>query len=188
MAKSPKKPTTDEAEPVPAKAADFVVTDETTDEPATTAEINVLQEWPAFPGVAEYQSHKIVRALRIDDVETTEQAIALGFYDPEYGTRFWLLSHDLMPRYKPVAGDYVVIYADGYTSISPRQAFEDGYTPMPTDDKIAARQASIDETLNAAIHGILAYARNLPPAKPIEVGDLDAMRATARIHLQNFLS
>ena len=39
-----------------------------------------------------------------------------------------------------------------------------------------------------ALHGILAYARNLPPAKPIEVGDLDAMRATARIHLQNFLS
>ncbi|HMN81685.1 MAG TPA: hypothetical protein PKA20_17430 [Burkholderiaceae bacterium] len=99
MAKSPKKPTSDDADPVPAKAADFVVTDETT---------------------------------------------------------------------------------DGSDSPSP--------APLPTEEEIAARQASIDEALNAAIHGILAYARNLPPAKPIEVGDVDAMRATARTHLHNFLS
>lgn len=99
MANSPKKPTNDDADPAPAKAADFVVTDET---------------------------------------------------------------------------------LDGSGAPSP--------APLPTEEEIAARQAAIDEALNAAIHGVIAYARNLPPAKPIEVGDVDAMRATARIHLQNFLS
>lgn len=34
-------------------------------------------------------------------------------------------------RYTPVPGDMLVIYADGYSSISPRKAFEDGYTLAP---------------------------------------------------------
>ncbi|MCC6800409.1 MAG: hypothetical protein IT325_09840 [Anaerolineae bacterium] len=96
MAKSPKKPTSDDADLAPAKAADFVVTDETTDEP-------------------------------------------------------------------------------------------DGLNPAPTEDEIAAHQAAMNDALNAAIHGVIAYARGLPPAKPLEVGDLDAMRAAARTHLHPFL-
>lgn len=31
-------------------------------------------------------------------------------------------------KHKPEAGSYYVIYEDGYTSISPAKAFEDGYT------------------------------------------------------------
>lgn len=30
-------------------------------------------------------------------------------------------------RYRPVPGDFLVFYPDGYISISPRQAFLDGY-------------------------------------------------------------
>ena len=31
-------------------------------------------------------------------------------------------------RYTPVIGDYYVVYADGYAAISPKAAFEEGYT------------------------------------------------------------
>ena len=35
---------------------------------------------------------------------------------------------DLCARYKPEVGDYYVVYQDGYASLSPAKAFEDGYT------------------------------------------------------------
>ena len=37
------------------------------------------------------------------------------------------------PRFKPEVGGYFVRYADGYTSYSPRQAFEEGYTEVETE-------------------------------------------------------
>lgn len=33
-----------------------------------------------------------------------------------------------MRKHKPQAGGYYVLYKDGYTSFSPADAFEDGYT------------------------------------------------------------
>jgi hypothetical protein len=39
----------------------------------------------------------------------------------------------MFARYAPVPGDYYVIYADGYASISPRNAFEDGYRSVEPD-------------------------------------------------------
>lgn len=38
------------------------------------------------------------------------------------------VDHSFMEIHKPVAGGYFVQYADGYTSFSPAQAFEEGYT------------------------------------------------------------
>lgn len=79
---------------------------------------------------------------------------------------------------------------------TPKKPTSDDADPVPakaadfvvTDETSDERQASIDEALNAAIYGVIAYARGLPPGKPIEVGDVDAMRSAARTHLQNFLS
>lgn len=31
-------------------------------------------------------------------------------------------------KFNPHVGDYLIVYADGYRSISPAKAFEDGYT------------------------------------------------------------
>lgn len=56
-----------------------------------------------------------------------------------------------------------------------------------TADAAAERREQVDQALNAAIHGIIGYARNMPPAKPIEIGDIDAMRSIARSHLQHLL-
>jgi hypothetical protein len=65
-----------------------------------------------------YQSHKKVRALEIVKIFTSENgAVTLSFPD-DYPDR------DVN---RPQPGDFYIRYADGYESISPRQAFPDGY-------------------------------------------------------------
>ena len=38
------------------------------------------------------------------------------------------VSAEYLAKHKPVIGGYFVVYADGYESFSPAQAFEEGYT------------------------------------------------------------
>ena len=69
----------------------------------------------------KYQSHKKVWALQIADVTGT----TLSFVEKGYAP----ISVDpkMFIRYTPTAGDYYVVYDDGYASISPKKAFEEGY-------------------------------------------------------------
>lgn len=69
-----------------------------------------------------YQSHKQVRALKLQSVSGT----LITFVDERYPP----ISVDagMYARYTPTAGDYYVVYPDGYTSFSPCKAFEEGYT------------------------------------------------------------
>lgn len=87
-----------------------------------------MTDWP------EYRSHKIVRAAKIVSITRTpddELIIWTGDYPHE---RFEPTRADM----KQVAevGAYAVIYApdekypDGYRSVSPRKAFEEGYIPL----------------------------------------------------------
>ena len=69
-----------------------------------------------------YQSHKTVWALKIADVN----GFNLSFADEGYAPID--VDPKLFMRYTPVKGDYYVVYDDGYKSISPAKAFEDGYT------------------------------------------------------------
>lgn len=68
-----------------------------------------------------YKCHKEVHALRIRSIRGN----VLSFWED------WFAPLDVDPamfaRYVPVPGDYYVVYEDGYRSISPRKAFEDGY-------------------------------------------------------------
>ena len=82
-----------------------------------------------------YQSHKIVRALRIYDLKPRESqpgAINDGALllvpDDEGYTPFWI-SPEYVARHAPIVGGYFVVYEDGYQSFSPASAFESGYTP-----------------------------------------------------------
>lgn len=77
-----------------------------------------------------YKSHKVVAAC----------AIARVLIDMETGKRSYELTdgdtveHPQTTTYAAEVGDYVVRYADGYESLSPKAAFEDGYAeygPMP---------------------------------------------------------
>ena len=81
-----------------------------------------------------YRSHKIVRAARIDRTTTFPpphegqmQGALLylkgpGIEDSVTVSRAWLEKHEPQP------GGYYVVYADGYASWSPAEAFEQGYT------------------------------------------------------------
>jgi hypothetical protein len=75
-----------------------------------------------------YKSHKSVRALEIADVTGWQ----LTFKDEGHPPR--VVQPTLFARYTPIAGDFLVQYEDGYLSISPRQAFVDGYTAEAQHD------------------------------------------------------
>jgi hypothetical protein len=81
----------------------------------------------------KYVSHKTVHALEIDsvvlvggggDLYTGERLVS--FADAGYVPA--KLPADMFARYQPVKGDFLVIYADGFKSFSPRKAFLEGYT------------------------------------------------------------
>lgn len=71
-----------------------------------------------------YQSHKKVWALKIAGVSGT----TLSFADDGYAPIS--VEPTMFTRYTPVPGDYYVVYDDGYASISPRKAFEEGYSRL----------------------------------------------------------
>jgi hypothetical protein len=81
--------------------------------------------------IPQYRCHKEVRALQIDRVVWPDggpQAI-IHFID----NRFAPVPAEprMFVRYKPLHGDYWVLYSDGYKSISPKAEFEAGYTRIP---------------------------------------------------------
>lgn len=77
----------------------------------------------------KWKSHKIVQAAPIATV--TDNLLTLRVSDVE-GQQFENVPVliGLFLRYRPVEGDYYVVYDDGYVSISPKKAFEDGYSPL----------------------------------------------------------
>lgn len=78
------------------------------------------------PKMPRYLCHKRVSALQIRTVAFSGGWMTLYFMEPGFAS----IKCDpaFMARYTPVSGDYYVIYDDNYASISPRKAFEDGYS------------------------------------------------------------
>ena len=94
-------------------------------------------------GAPRYVCHKEVRAAKIAEVEMHHQNgdVTLRFADREIGPV--RVVADWVNRHKPQEGGYLVVYKDGYTSYSPAEAFEDGYTrihkaDMPYPDNVHA--------------------------------------------------
>ena len=75
------------------------------------------------------QCHKKVRAAKITGFlpngNTDFTDILLG----EIGGIVPCLP-EWQAKHQPKIGDYYVLYEDGYTSVSPAKAFEDGYTRL----------------------------------------------------------
>lgn len=82
----------------------------------TDDDTGALMEMP------RYRSHKQVWALKIASVNGFKLAFAEAGYAPI------TVDPVMFARYTPVMGDYYVVYDDGYKSISPAKAFEEGYT------------------------------------------------------------
>lgn len=86
-----------------------------------------------------YKCHKEVWALKIAAVVDPTEAGSesdgsrvLEFEETDYSTirvpRVWVQKHN------PQVGGYYVTYQDGYSSFSPAQAFEEGYTLIRTKE------------------------------------------------------
>jgi len=76
----------------------------------------------------KYRSHKTVWALQISEGLSVlpDGSCKLTFTDARYAPT--IVAKEVVSRYMPLPGDYLVVYSDGYKSISPKAAFEDGYT------------------------------------------------------------
>lgn len=77
----------------------------------------------ATEGMPKYVSHKTVHALEIAGFEFGNRLIFKEEGHPPVDA-----PNEMWARYTPVEGDFYVVYADGYTSFSPRKAFLEGYT------------------------------------------------------------
>ena len=91
----------------------------------------------------QYQCHKRVRAAKIRSVEyeameggvpDPRPAAGVLVFDgpPEAFELRWKFSGEWGMKHTPKVGGYLVIYDDGYASFSPAEAFDTGYTLIPT--------------------------------------------------------
>lgn len=92
----------------------------------------------AMAEMPQYQCHKKVWALKIKDIahkpnpdptgRTAADSYGAILTPQENGYAPFDVSAEFMSKNRPEVGGYYVVYADGYKSYSPAQAFEDGYT------------------------------------------------------------
>ena len=75
----------------------------------------------------EYQSHKCVKACKIRFVSKYKDGSAV--IELESGIQLTADSA-YMNKHNPQEGGYYVVYADGYRSYSPAEAFDEGYTKI----------------------------------------------------------
>jgi hypothetical protein len=84
-----------------------------------------------------YQSHKQVWALKIKAIdfdidaankENRETDGSAIITPEEEGYAPFKVKHEFVRKHDPKVGGYYVVYKDGYTSFSPAEAFEEGYT------------------------------------------------------------
>lgn len=91
----------------------------------------------------KYKCHKEVWALKIKEVvldkheaegenRETDGSALLHFEEEGYSER--LVSKEFMEKHSPEAGCYFIVYKGGYESISPADAFEEGYTLIGADE------------------------------------------------------
>jgi hypothetical protein len=83
------------------------------------------------PELPRFRSYKEVGALTIERIEPIGEGPPQRWlvYFEEEGFAPAETEPGMFARYHPRPGDKWVVYADGYKSISPRAAFEEGYAP-----------------------------------------------------------
>lgn len=83
-----------------------------------------MPDWP------KYESHKIVRAALISDIIDVagRLAILVKPYGDHTVERFYPSEPAMAARAE--VGGYAVIYEDGFKSVSPKAAFDAGYTKL----------------------------------------------------------
>ena len=81
--------------------------------------------------MAEYQSHKKVHAAVISEVHPCDEHgnFMIDITNPLYDgiTIPYMVTPDMVARFTPSIGDYIVLYENDYVSFSPKDVFEGGY-------------------------------------------------------------
>ncbi|HHQ4662239.1 TPA: Gp49 family protein [Aeromonas veronii] len=81
--------------------------------------------------MAEYQSHKKVHAAVISEVHPCDEHgnFMIDITNPLYDgiTIPYMVTPDMVARFTPGVGDYIVLYENDYVSFSPKDVFEGGY-------------------------------------------------------------
>src|SRR6266851_5524152 len=87
-----------------------------------------MSESNASRQMPKYLCHKEVWALKIGEglKVLPNGDVILPILDTGYAPV--IVAKAVVSRYMPMPGDYYVVYEDGYKSISPAKAFEEGYT------------------------------------------------------------
>lgn len=85
----------------------------------------------AAPMLPEWQCHKRVRAAQIVAIDEAQHitGLRLTLRTPTGEIRIYV-DAQWAARHDAKVGGYYVIYADGYSSFSPRAAFEEGYAQI----------------------------------------------------------
>lgn len=93
---------------------------------------------PAFSQFPQYRSHKIVRAAIIEAItpkpETNNVELVVSYPNAvahDGSTDKVYVDKDWPEKRGAEVGSYFVVYSDGYTSFSPAEQFEEGYTLIP---------------------------------------------------------
>jgi hypothetical protein len=77
----------------------------------------------------KYRCHKEVHALKIADIRGwSEVGSGAAITPADEGFAPFTVDDEYLAKHKPQVGGYYVVYADGYQSFSPAEAFESGYT------------------------------------------------------------
>lgn len=74
-----------------------------------------------------YRCHKIVRAVKVKAIKQVGDARWVIYPDEEDFGPF-KVNAEYFNKHQPRVGGYYVVYKDGYSSWSPAEAFEEGYT------------------------------------------------------------
>ena len=96
----------------------------------------------------KYNCHKKVWALKIKSIKLdgegenreTDGSAELTFERSEYEPM--QANAEYMRKHKPESGGYYVVYEDGYSSFSPAQAFESGYTEITPIQEVGGERIS----------------------------------------------
>ena len=78
----------------------------------------------------KYKCHKEVWSLKIKNLEYDIKRGGVLIIPEEDGFGSILKDHPWKIKHNPEVGGYYVVYEDGYTSYSPAEAFEGGYSKV----------------------------------------------------------
>lgn len=89
-----------------------------------------------------------VRAVQLVEFEENQRTMAVDAFDADGGR--YPLSKEMLARYTPVPGDYLVTQEDGYQYINPREVFERKYQAIGQRVTFMQDQETADFLRNAA--------------------------------------